>query len=79
MAKTTVTVEVPASTVKLTIRERAILVLIAQGFASKEVADKLFISKRTVDFHLANVYDKLTVCNRMQAVVTATRLNLLSA
>ena len=46
--------------VKLTKREIEVLTLVVQGNSSKEVADKLFVSKRTVDFHLANIYDKLT-------------------
>ena len=37
----------------------------------------LFVSKRTVDFHLANVYDKLHVNNRVQAFRRATRLGLI--
>lgn len=51
--------------------------LIAQGHSSKEAADTLYVSKRTVDFHLANIYDKLQVNNRVQAFRTATRLGLI--
>jgi DNA-binding CsgD family transcriptional regulator len=53
------------------------LSLIAQGYSSKEAADTLFVSKRTVDFHLANIYDKLQVNNRVQAFRAATRLGLI--
>lgn len=63
--------------VKLTKREIEVLSLIAQGHSSKEAADVLFVSKRTVDFHLANIYDKLQVANRVQAFRIATRLGLL--
>jgi len=52
----------------LTQREAQILTDIANGFSSKEVADRHNVSKRTVDFHLANIYMKLKVNNRMQAV-----------
>ena len=45
----------------------------------KEVADELFVSKRTVDFHLANIYTKLSVTNRLQAFREATRRGLLTA
>ncbi|MFN3691238.1 MAG: LuxR C-terminal-related transcriptional regulator, partial [Fimbriimonadales bacterium] len=45
--------------VRLTKREIEVLSLIAQGRSSQEVADALFVSKRTVDFHLANIYEKL--------------------
>jgi len=63
--------------VRLTKREIEVLSLIAQGMSSKEVADALFVSKRTVDFHLANIYDKLQVNNRVQAFRMATRLGLI--
>jgi DNA-binding CsgD family transcriptional regulator len=36
------------------------------------------VSKRTVDFHLANIYDKLQVKNRVQALRTATRSGLIA-
>ena len=63
--------------VRLTKREVEVLSLIAQGHSSKEAADVLFVSKRTVDFHLANIYDKLQVNNRVQAFRTATRLGFI--
>ncbi|HLO97743.1 MAG TPA: response regulator transcription factor [Fimbriimonas sp.] len=63
--------------VKLTKREIEVLSLIAQGHSSKEAADVLYVSKRTVDFHLANIYDKLQVSNRVQAFRAATRLGLI--
>jgi DNA-binding CsgD family transcriptional regulator len=63
--------------VRLTKREVEVLSLIAQGYSSKEAADSLFVSKRTVDFHLANIYDKLQVNNRVQAFRAATRLGLI--
>lgn len=63
--------------VRLTKREIEVLSLIAQGNSSKEAADVLYVSKRTVDFHLANIYDKLQVNNRVQAFRAATRLGLI--
>src|SRR5690242_3173682 len=62
---------------RLTRREVEILSLIVEGHSSKQVADLLFVSKRTVDFHLDNIYEKLQVSNRMQALQRATRLGLL--
>ncbi len=56
-----------AVAVLLTKRECEVMALIIEGRSSKEVADHLFVSKRTVDFHLANVYHKLNVSNRVQA------------
>ncbi|MCL5407415.1 MAG: helix-turn-helix transcriptional regulator [Patescibacteria group bacterium] len=52
---------------KLTKREREVLSLIFEGKSSQEVADDLYVSKRTVDFHLSRAYEKLGVCNRFQA------------
>ena len=62
--------------VKLTKRELEVLSLVIEGKSSKDVADELYVSKRTVDFHLANIYDKLQVSNRVQAFRRATRLGL---
>lgn len=53
----------------LTPREDAILRLLSQGFAAKEIAGKLFISYATVRFHLQNIYEKLHVNNRAQAIL----------
>lgn len=69
--------EVSSRAVRLTKREIEVLSLIAQGHSSKEAADNLYVSKRTVDFHLANIYDKLQVNNRVQAFRAATRLGLI--
>ncbi len=63
--------------IKLTKREVEVLTLVIEGKSSKEVADLLFVSKRTVDFHLANIYDKLQVTNRVQAFRRAARLGLI--
>ncbi len=57
--------------------EREILILITEGKSSKEVADMLCVSKRTIDFHLMHVYDKLQVSNRVQAFRRAARLGLI--
>ena len=56
---------------RLTDREIEVLALVSAGNASKNVAVMLGISKRTVDFHLANVYTKLDANNRVQAINNA--------
>ena len=56
---------------RLTDREIEVLSLISAGNASKNVAQMLEISKRTVDFHLANIYTKLDANNRVQAINNA--------
>ncbi len=66
-----------ARIVKLTKREIEVLSLVIEGNSSKEVADQLYVSKRTVDFHLANIYHKLDVTNRVQAFREATRRGLI--
>ena len=55
-----------AGPVALTRREREIAVLAAQGLASKEIGDRLYISRRTAENHLAKVYDKLGVRTRIE-------------
>jgi DNA-binding CsgD family transcriptional regulator len=52
------------SVVPLTRREREIARLAADGASSKEIADRLFLSVRTVDNHLQNVYTKLGITSR---------------
>jgi len=52
----------------ITPREHEVLTLIAEGLSSKEVANRLFLTKGTIDFHLGSVYQKLKVSNRIQAV-----------
>jgi DNA-binding CsgD family transcriptional regulator len=63
--------------IRLSTREAEVLSLLAKGNSSQVVADTLFISKRTVDFHLANVYEKLGVDNRVQAILSVGRLGLI--
>lgn len=70
---------ITAEPVRLTKRELEILSLIVEGHSSKQVADLLFVSKRTVDFHLDNIYAKLQVNNRMQALQRASKMGLLQA
>jgi len=49
-------------------REKEVLELIAKGFRNKEVADKLFITVSTVKSHVHNIYEKLHVTSRVEAV-----------
>ncbi|MCE5315177.1 MAG: helix-turn-helix transcriptional regulator [Armatimonadota bacterium] len=62
--------------VSLTKREAEVLNLVLEGKSSREAAAALVCSKRTVDFHLARIYDKLQVTNRVQAMRRATLLGL---
>jgi DNA-binding CsgD family transcriptional regulator len=62
--------------VSLTKREIEVLSLVLEGKSSREVAASLVCSKRTVDFHLARIYEKLQVSNRVQAMRRAALLGL---
>jgi LuxR family maltose regulon positive regulatory protein len=62
----------------LTLREQEIIELLAQRLSAKEIAQRLFISDRTVKRHVANIYEKLGVHNRREAVAMAMTLGLLS-
>jgi pimeloyl-ACP methyl ester carboxylesterase/DNA-binding CsgD family transcriptional regulator len=55
----------------LTVREREILGLVASGANNQEIADRLFISEKTVRNHLTAVFDKIGVSSRSQAIVFA--------
>lgn len=53
---------------ELTHREAEIMQLIGQGFTNTELGEKLFISANTIKYHIKNIYIKLDVCNRVQAL-----------
>jgi DNA-binding NarL/FixJ family response regulator/class 3 adenylate cyclase len=56
---------------ELTEREREILGLIASGVSNKEITDRLVISPKTVSNHITNIFSKLQVADRAQAIVRA--------
>lgn len=58
-------------------RERDVLLLISQGARNKEIATQLQITVSTVEKHVANIFNKLTVSNRAEAVRTAIDFGLL--
>jgi two-component system, NarL family, response regulator DegU len=61
----------------LTPREREILKLMSDGLPNKTIASRLNISERTVTTHVANIYAKLHVNNRVSAIQEAMRRRLL--
>jgi two-component system, NarL family, nitrate/nitrite response regulator NarL len=57
-------------------REREIVILVAQGFKNKEMAERMFISEQTVKNHLHNIFDKLGVSDRLELALYAIHHNL---
>ena len=68
----------PDAPVALSQREREVLALIAEGLSNKAISTALGISTGTVERHACNIYDKLGVRCRAEAVRTALTMNLSS-
>ena len=66
-----------ADQINLSDTQKETLVLIAEGRSSREVADALCVSKRTVDWRLQEIYGRLRVKGRIQAIRSAERLGLI--
>jgi two-component system, NarL family, response regulator LiaR len=58
-------------------RELEVLKLMAQGLSNQEIADRLFVSLNTIKTHTSNVFIKLDVKRRTQAIEKAKSLNLI--
>ncbi|MFW5927191.1 MAG: alpha/beta fold hydrolase [Wenzhouxiangella sp.] len=65
------TVDRSSATDRLSARERQILAHLVRGLSNKEIGQRLYISEKTVRNHLSNVYRKMNVRNRAQAIVKA--------
>jgi len=63
----------------LTAREQEVLRLLARGLRNKEMATRLHVSERTINFHLANIYQKLNVSGRTEALSKALEQGLITA
>ncbi len=61
---------------ELTQRERDILALIAQGYTNTAVADRLYLSPKTVRNYVSNIFAKLQVTDRVQAIIRAREAGL---
>ena len=59
-------------------RELEILRLMADGFSNREIAEQLFLAVSTVKWHIGEIYSKIHVSSRTQALVRARELNLIA-
>ncbi|MBT8331027.1 MAG: winged helix-turn-helix transcriptional regulator [Deltaproteobacteria bacterium] len=69
---------IPPLVEPLTNRELDVLELLARRLSNQEIADKLYISTTTVKSHLKNIYGKLSVNKRREAVAKAMKIGILS-
>ena len=67
---------IPKDDFNLTSREKEVLVLLTQGLSNTEIAEKLIISTHTAKAHVCNILTKLSVTDRVQAAVKATKYDL---
>ena len=66
---------IPQRGLQPTERERQVLELVARGVSNKAIARELFLSTRTVEAHMRNIFDKMGVASRTEAVTQAVRLH----
>jgi pimeloyl-ACP methyl ester carboxylesterase/DNA-binding CsgD family transcriptional regulator len=65
----------PGAAEDLSAREREVMRLVAQGLSNEEIAERLFLSIRTVERHLSNVYVKLRVSGKAARAAAAVRFS----
>ncbi len=63
----------------ISVREKEVLALIAQGLTNKEIAEKLFISENTARNHVSRILDKLGLARRSEAAAFAAQHGLLDS
>ena len=66
---------VPADSSELSEREREVLQLVAAGMSNEKIAEQLFLSTRTVERHLSNVYAKLRLSGKSARAAAAARFS----
>lgn len=70
--------ETDAEIQSLTAREKEIVSLVAKGLSNKEISEKLYVSELTVKTHLKNIFKKLNVSSRTQAILVAINKGLIA-
>ena len=63
---------------RLTAREMDVLACIAKGFSNQDIAKALFVSEKTVKNHLTNIFRKLNVNDRTQALIYVLKNKIVS-
>ena len=63
---------------KLTARELQVMYYVAEGLNNREVAERMYLSVHTIKAHLESIYSKLSVHNKIQALVYAIKNNLIN-
>jgi RNA polymerase sigma factor (sigma-70 family) len=66
---------VPADLSELSERERDVLELVAGGLSNEEIGERLFLSTRTVERHLSNIYAKLRLSGKSARAAAAARFS----
>ena len=61
----------------ITEREEQVLQLLADGLSTPEIAERLFISQKTVKNHLASIYEKIDARDRTQAVIRGIKMGII--
>jgi len=69
-------ISLPQAFPELTEREREVLALIARGCNNAEIAGRLVLSQKTVRNHVSNIFSKLQVADRAQAIIRAREVGL---
>lgn len=72
----TATISSPLPDYQLTERELEVLKLMVEGLKNPEIADRLYISRSTVKYHVSSILSKLSVAGRTEAVALAVQQNL---
>jgi DNA-binding CsgD family transcriptional regulator len=70
-------VETQANSAGLSERELEVLKLVSAGMTNGQVAERLFVSRRTVDAHMRRIYDKLNLSSRTEVIRFAHEHHLL--